>query len=511
MKEGLECCFLQAKPCAGCYFRHRRSISAPSRKWYYSYFKIAFSTKLCKNISVKDQELYFRWRLGCAVLIRFRVRNFRSLKEEQELSMVASSLKGPPEAVTQIAGLNLGLLRVAAIYGANASGKTNVIRALQYMRSAVCDSQRRWSPEGPIPREPFLLDPKSKSDSSSFDVDLVLDGVRFHYGFTLNDREILGEWLDAYPSGKRQLWFKREGKTFTFGKKLTGDNRAIERLTRPNSLFLSAAAQNNHEALLPVYKWFSEQLGYVPRERGFLDQETALMCKVEGFKPWIVGALHAADLGVIGLEVREMNLLSLMRQAEEKVDDAHWSRVGEILGALRKIAAFAKEEGVEFPVLEKRQKLSLFHKGSISAGVPFGEENESDGTLAFFGLLGPVFGTINSGGTLCVDELDASMHPLLALEVVRLFNDPKLNPRGAQIIFTTHDTNILDMASLRRDQIWFTEKDAEGGTHLYPLTDFKPRKNENLARGYLQGRYGAVPFIGSTDFFANIQQDKAEP
>jgi AAA15 family ATPase/GTPase len=102
------------------------------------------------------------------------------------------------------------------------------------------------------------------------------------------------------------------------------------------------------------------------------------------------------------------------------------------------------------------------------------------------------------------------MHPLLALEVVRLFNDPKLNPRGAQIIFTTHDTNILDKASLRRDQIWFTEKDAQGGTHLYPLTDFKPRKNENLARGYLQGRYGAVPFIGSTGFFANIQQDKAE-
>ena len=110
---------------------------------------------------------------------------------------------------------------------------------------------------------------------------------------------------------------------------------------------------------------------------------------------------------------------------------------------------------------------------------------------------------------MCVDELDASLHPLLALKVVSLFNDPKLNPRGAQIIFTTHDTNFLDKASLRRDQIWFTEKDAEGGTHLYPLTDFKPRKNENLERGYLQGRYGAIPFIGSTGFFGNMQQEEA--
>lgn len=444
------------------------------------------------------------------MLIRFRVRNYRSLKEEQELSLVASSLKDSVEAVTHVPGLRPGLLRVAAIYGANASGKTNVIMGLQYMRRAVCDSQRHWSPEGPIPRDPFLLDPASKGEPSSFEVDLLLDGTRFHYGFTLNDREIVKEWLEAYPTGKRQLWFKREAMVFTFGKKLGGDNRAIERLTRPNSLFLSAAAQNNHKALLPVYKWFSQQLWYVSRERVFLDLATALMCKVEGFKPWIAGALCAADLGVIGLDVSEEKLLSRVQEAVEKADDAHRSLVGELFCDLRKSLALAKEEGVEISSVEKRQMVSLLHKGSVSAGLPFGQENESDGTLAFFGLLGPVVGTIKSGGTLCVDELDASLHPLLALWVVGLFNDAKLNPQGAQIIFTTHDTNILEKASLRRDQIWFTEKDAQGGTHLYPLTDFKPRKNENLARGYLQGRYGAVPFIGSMDFLAHIQKDEAE-
>ena len=443
------------------------------------------------------------------MLIRFRVRNYRSLKEEQELSLVASSLKDSREAVTQIAGLNLGLLRVAAIYGANASGKTNVIKAFQYTSNAVRDSQRRWSPEGPIPREPFLLDPRSKSNSSSFEVDLVLDGVRFHYGFVLNDREILEEWLDAYPSGKRQTWFKREAGAFTFGKKLAGDNRAIERLTRPNSLFLSAAAQNNHEALLPVYRWFAEQLTHVPRERRFLHWQTAEMCQNEGFRCSLQDVLRAADLGVVGVDVRLEDAFSL--PPTEGGGAKERALMEEVMGQLRKLAARIKEGDQSGSALwDKRPVLALIHKGSAEAGVPLGEDDESDGTLAFFGLLGPALRAIKSGGTLCVDELDASMHPLLALEVVHLFNDPKLNPRGAQIIFTTHDTNILDKASLRRDQIWFTEKDAQGGTHLYPLTDFKPRKNENLARGYLQGRYGAVPFIGSTGFFANIQQDKAE-
>jgi hypothetical protein len=175
------------------------------------------------------------------------------------------------------------------------------------------------------------------------------------------------------------------------------------------------------------------------------------------------------------------------------------------MGAMRKAFAGLREGGEL-----KRLALALTHKGSTQAGVALEEHNESHGTLAFLGLLGPVLRAIGSGGTVCVDELDASLHPLLALKVVSLFNDPKLNPRGAQIIFTTHDTNLLDKASLRRDQIWFTEKDAEGSTHLYPLTDFKPRKNENLEHGYLQGRYGAVPFIGSTDFLADIHQDKEQ-
>jgi AAA15 family ATPase/GTPase len=177
---------------------------------------------------------------------------------------------------------------------------------------------------------------------------------------------------------------------------------------------------------------------------------------------------------------------------------------------MRRFAEKVKQQmndGSSFP--DKGLVVSLIHRGSGPRDVPFGLENESDGTVAFYGLLGPLVHVVRLGGTLCVDELDASMHPLLALGMLQYFSSPELNPRGAQIVFTTHDTNILDMASLRRDQIWFTEKDSEGGTHLYPLTDFKPRKNENLERGYLQGRYGAVPFIDTPDFLANLHTDKA--
>ena len=437
------------------------------------------------------------------MIIRFRARNFRSLKDEQELSLVASSLKDAPEAVTQIEGLDLGLVRVAAIYGANASGKSNVIKALAYMSSAVQNSQRLWAPEGPIPREPFLLDPQSKVDPSSFEVDLLLEGVRFHYGFTLNDKKILEEWLDAYPTGnkpvRKQMWFKREGKAFTFGNKMSGDNSAIERLTRPNSLFLSAAAQNNHRALMPLYGWFAENVALVPKEREPLLLKTAEMCREEALKSWVLNALRSADLGVVGLAVREVDLFGRSREA-----DATEQRGVDVADALRNLAAtFKKREGFRGP----RHTVDLIHKGAQQE-VTLRRHNESEGTMAFLGLLGPVLKAIKSGGTICVDELDESLHPLLGLEIVRLFNDPELNPRSAQIIFTTHDTNILDKASLRRDQIWFTEKDSEGATHLYPLTDFKPRKNENLERGYLQGRYGAVPFVGSSDFLAI--PDKAE-
>lgn len=418
--------------------------------------------------------------------------------------MVATSLKDSPESVMRVQGLNVGVLRAAAIYGANASGKTNVIKALEYMSSVVLHSHRHWPPEGPIPRDPFLLDEEARRGVSAYEVDVLIEGTRFSYSFALNDQEVVTERLDAYPIGrkttKRQMWFQREGRAFTFGKNLRGDKSAIERITRPNSLFLSAAAQNNHEALLPVYRWFAEKLTHVQKDREPFHIETLRICQEPKIKQTLVELLKEADLGIVGLSVREVDIFPI----PPEMDGEDRAIAEEIRESLQKfMGRLSDKRSPGQQAWKKRQVLSLIHRGSSDVGVPLGEEDESAGTLAYFGLLGPVLRTITFGGVLCVDELDASLHPLLVRQLVDTFNNPEVNRNDAQIIFTTHDTNVLGNASLRRDQIWFTEKDTQGCTHLYPLTDFTPRKGENLERGYLQGRYGAVPFVGSTDLFSD--------
>lgn len=412
------------------------------------------------------------------MLIRFRFGNFRSFPEEQELSLVASSLQDLPGAVRKRDGVTDGLLTVAAIYGANASGKSNVLKALSFMEGAVRNSHRSWKPEGPIRLDRFLLDGASEQRPSTFEVDVLINGVRYQYGFTLNAEAILGEWLYAYPSARKQTWFVRDNQSYKFGKQLLGENRAIENLTRRNSLFISAAAQNNHEQLEPIYRWFADQLSFVNENRDQLIEMTAEYCKEDTVKKVIGELLGAADLGIVGVEV-----------TEEAMD----SRIKEAVEAM---ARTLNEPSVQVSLPLTRTKAQLLHRGALDAGVSFKQRNESTGTLAWFGLLGPAFSALAAGGTLCVDELDASLHPILAKQFVNIFNDPARNPSHAQLIFNSHDTNLLDPSLLRRDQIWFVEKDQSGGSHLYALTDFKPRKNESLERGYLQGRYGAIPFVG---------------
>lgn len=406
------------------------------------------------------------------MLIRFRVSNFRSLRDEQELSMVAAFREGRDDLVS-LESLDADLLRVAGIYGANAAGKSNVLDAFKFMRDAVSESHRAWPPEGPIPREPFLLDPRCTEESSSFEADFLFDGVRFQYGFKLDSEKILEEWLYSYPNRRRQVWFTRDANAaepFTFGRQLKGRNRTIESLTRANSLFLSAAAGNAHEALLDVYSWFSSNLVFgSPSRQGYWTLSTVRMLESKPHE--VIEFLRAADLGINNIELRENPLGDRKARRLEN----NWAE-----GANRVL---------EFQHQTKGDPVSL----ALS--------EESRGTQAWFSLAGPVLGILDRGGVLCIDELDSSLHPLLAFELIRLFLDPKRNPKNAQLIFNTHDTNLLGSPSetplLHRDQIWFVEKDDEGATHLYPLTDFKPRKFENLERGYLQGRYGAIPFIES--------------
>jgi hypothetical protein len=403
------------------------------------------------------------------MLLSFRFANFRSFQDEQELSLIAGPGKEKAEVLIPAPGVDEEGLPVAAIYGANASGKSNILRALGFMVSAVRLSHAAWKPDSEIPREPF-----AGSDAtipSSFAIDFLDQGVRYQYSFSVTNEAVEEEWLYAYPKGKRQMWFLRNaGKRIAFGEKLGGDNRVIENLTRPNSLFLSAAAQNNHKALAPVFRWFSGSINLVLEQR-WLHQAGSHLAFFEnvGNRSLVIQMLSLADLGITDLKVERI--------------PAEGSTFSEILEAMRPIR--------------------LVHQVGDRKEV-FGQEQESAGTIAYLALLEPIITAIRDGGIVCVDELDSSLHPLLALQLIRFFNDRSSNPKGAQLIFNTHDTNLLSSGELRRDEIWFTEKRADGVSQLYPLSDFKPRKEENLENGYLQGRYGAIPFMNAGEFLAAI-------
>ncbi len=422
------------------------------------------------------------------MLLRFTFSNHRSFRDEQELSLVASSFGDHPEVVLHSAGLTEGVLPVAAIYGANASGKTNVIRALQFMAMAVRASQRHWQPDGPIPREPFAGAEESIRGPSRFALDFAIEGIRHQYGFIVDSVAVLEEWLHVYPKGKKQVWFTRvRGNPMSFSAKMLGENRAIENLTRPNSLFLSAAAQNNHAALMPIYQWFSGSMSFIIGDRGHWMIRTAELYEKLEQKKIISEMIAAADLGVEDLHVQRIEVTEETKQLLEAVSSIFKHPAPEKL-------------------LEARPEVQLLHRLEDSS-VPFAAEQESEGTKAYLALLGPIIQALTTGGTICIDELDASLHPLLALQLMSLFNASSRNPKEAQLIFTTHDTNLLNSGILRRDQVWFTEKKKDASSYLYPLSDFKPRRHENLENGYLQGRYGAIPFINSDSFVGKFGED----
>lgn len=416
------------------------------------------------------------------MLIRFRIENHRSMREEQELSFVAASLADFPNKVVRLEQNELDLLRVVGIYGANASGKSSVLSALKFMRSAVLNSQRNWEPNGGIPREPFLLDLGKISEPSFFEVDLLLNEIRYTYGFIVDSKQVFEEWLFAYPQGRKQKWFSRntsETQEFNFSRFLTGENKSIQALTRNNSLFLSAAAQNNHKLLSPIFEWFSDSINFIDDgNREIQWRRTAEIFNDSNYKNSILSIFQNCDLGIASVDIEEEEIPEHINIMFERM----FVDKPEILNTIQS--------------KKTQTKVSFKHyveSNKTTVTLPF--ESESRGTQALFGLAGAVVKTLTMGGLLAIDELDSSLHPLMAIEIVKIFNDSSKNPNNAQLLFNTHDTNILEFGELRRDQIWFTEKDLDGGTRLYPLTDYKARREENIKRGYLQGRYGAVPFI----------------
>jgi uncharacterized protein len=422
------------------------------------------------------------------MLIQFRVENHRSLRDEQVLSMVAARVGDQDDKrLIRAKGLGEALLPAVALYGANASGKSNLMSALDFMREAVLGSYRLWEPKSGTPQEPFVLSNK-ETEASLYEVDIMVDDVRCRYGFVISAARVEEEWLHTWPHGRKQVLFQREGDKFDFGKHMHGENEAIRSLTRPNSLYLSTAAQNNQTQLMSVFGWFA-----------------AARLEMRRGSARALDPAHAAALGDLFGARRQLSLFPEDNDAYVQDRDAivrlmQAADIGILDLKATEREGFRRERGSFRRVVDKEYEFLFLHKTQFGRAAWLPLDWESSGTITLLGVATRLVGILRKGGLLCVDELEASLHPMLALEILRLFNDPKHNPRGAQLIFTTHDTNLLGNVlgdtPLRRDQIWFTEKDEAGATKLYPLTDFHPRKEENLERGYLQGRYGAVPFLG---------------
>jgi predicted ATPase len=368
---------------------------------------------------------------------------------------------------------------VTAIYGPNASGKSNVLDAMSMMRHAVLSSVIWASMTDMFRRTPFLLDTTSPAEPSVFEVEIAVDGVRYRYGFEMDDQRIQAEWLYAYPKGRKQVWFERNAEAdpqFRFpGEGLRGARADLVEQTRPDALFLTVAAQFNNPQLAVVHDWFRHNLRLSTSQDNLSAREAIAWNWLKAdsrFRRRVEDLLRVADVGIVGLELVDEGI-----------------RPRSSIG------------------------IRLVHRAA-DRDISLELERESHGTRSWLALLPPLLVALDRGAVVLVDELDASLHPRMVAEIVGMFASPRSNPRGAQVVFSTHDATLLGNLPadrlLDRDEVWLTEKNKDGATELYPLTALKPRKDENLERGYLLGRYGAVPRLVTGQLAREVESGVSE-
>jgi AAA15 family ATPase/GTPase len=414
------------------------------------------------------------------MIIEFSVSNFFSIRDKQTLSMVASRDSNLPENTIPVSlpgFTDVALLKSAIFYGANASGKSNFLSAFTFMKGFIENSASSVKPGERIPFEPFLLDSFSRDTLSEFEITFILDGIRYQYGFAVDTQRVHSEWLYAYPKGQPQKWFQRDFENGAYSwdfsqKHFRGGKDSLKAQTRDNALFLSVAAQFNHEQLSPIYGWFSQKiisLDLIDLMSGLETRAATFFEKHPELKNHVMSLLQSADWGISETRLREENVLSALPEDIPPSLKEHF-----------------KDKKIRY--------IDWIYK-SPKTKEEFAIRKQSSGTLRFYSALGPLLDAFSKGGTFIVDELGANLHPLLMRALLHMIHDEKENPKNAQVILTTHDSTLLDKEVFRRDQIWFTEKDNDFATRLYPLTDFNPRQGEAIARGYLAGRYGAIPCL----------------
>lgn len=421
------------------------------------------------------------------MLLSFRFANHRSFRDEQQLNLtpIYDSSHGDAPGEDQA-------LRVAGIFGANASGKSNLVGALSYMSNLVGRSDREVEPGLGINRQPFRLDPSLSDQPSTYVADLLISDVHYTYGFVLDDQRIIAEWLYSYPLKRKRTIFQREYDKYSWGEESGRSSvRELEPITPPTALFLSVTARfgrrppnesyedDTYAALHEVYTWLylrvtrpssRTSLARLNANAGFLNPRRRKIA---------IDLLRAADVGL-----RDV----IVQRPEEQ----------EALFPLSDEEIIAVSERSRVRGLSKRDpELAFLHYGALG-DVTLDLADESSGTVRLLELAVRGVPVLEQGGLFLVDEIDASLHPLLSAALINLFQSPVTNKNNAQLIFTSHDATLLGMLDgnevLHRDQVWFVEKGRDGASTLYPLAEFKPRKEgENRSRRYLLGSYGAIP------------------
>jgi len=422
------------------------------------------------------------------MLIEFSISNYRSFKERVTFSMVAANVVAKDKKLdtSNVFAVddNLKLLKSAAIYGANASGKSNLAKALRFMKWFMVNSSKETQSTDEIGTEPFRLSTETKEQASCFELVFLINGQKYRYGFKANQERVISEWLFYVPKLRETRLFERELDTIKVSKIYKADG--IQQRTRANALFLSVSAQFNVEIAEKILEWITDKLHIISglNDHEYLNYTINCLIKDEN-KTEILQLVKRLDLGIgeIRVDQQDFTIDSLPNDMPDELKNLVVQAAGSKVTSISTIHRKFDKDG-------NYQSLEEFDLNS----------HESEGTRKVFALAGPLANALKQGEILIIDELDASLHPLISLAIVELFNTAEMNPNNAQLIFMTHDTNLLSNKLFRRDQIWFTEKNRYGATDLYSLAEYKVRNDASFESDYIKGRYGAIPYIGNLTY-----------
>lgn len=455
------------------------------------------------------------------MLLRFGVANHSSIRDYQEIYLSASKRIKRKGLVIPVPTLKEKAVPIVALYGGNATGKSNLIDAIANLRQLIVNSHKSFGATDKLPRNPFRLDDQSGKEPTRFDCTFTIGqdipderGLRttesvYEYGFEYVDTEIQREWLYRVVRKERQstqLLFERKTENgsvcVTIGSQLRGENKTIANLTRPNSLFLSAGAQNNHTLMTEMYRYFAERLTVTSYSRSMGDYLAPKNLSNFNHMERLKLLVRQADIGIVDIEIDA---------EDEEVKEERAGFVRDLTGlVLKHSEPFEEKDQIEveshFDELLYSQRLRLTHSGFGGRTDAFDYALESKGTKTLISMLVPALEALAEGSLLVVDEIDTSLHPNLARALVSLFVNKESNTHGAQLIFSTHDVTLLNCGILHPDEIWMTEKSGEGDTQFTPLTEFKLRSRDDIEKAYRLGRFGGIS-VGD-EFFLDTRREK---